>query len=239
MTDAMKVDIIIPTFKRAEKLKRCLDSIIAQTYQDWECLVVINGDDAETPKMLEKIDDKRIWFKTRGWNSYVIGAWNYYFEKFFKKRNRDAVMWVVDDVELKPNCLEEAVKEMRYLFPDLDGVIGLHQECPDTPSYTFKWYGQVLLGKKFIERYEAVGYKVCCPAYKHFYQDEEMYMFALDLNRFSSCQEAQLIHYHPSFLKTNIDEAHNKVRFDIKKQDTNTYVERRKKGLIWGKSWEL
>lgn len=238
----MKIDIVVPTYNRPEKLKRCLDSIIAQTYTNWECLVVINGNDEFTPKMLDEYSthvDKRIWYKTRGWNSYVIGAWNYYFEKFFKKRNRDAVMWIVDDVELKPTCLEEAVKEMQLLIPDLDGVVGIHQECPGHPSYTFKWYGQVLLGKKFIERYAPVNYKVCCPAYKHFYQDEEMFIFARNLGKFTVCEEAQLIHYHPSFLKDNIDEAHNKVRFDVKKQDTSIYVERRKKGLIWGESWEL
>lgn len=235
----MKVDVVIPTFKRAEKLKRCLESIQRQTYTDWECLVVINGDDTETHKMLEKINDDRIWYKTRGWNSYVIGAWNYYFEKFFKKRNRDVVLWIVDDVELKDDCLEQAVKTMLDKFPDLDGVVGLHQECPNTTSYTFKWYGQVLLGKNFIERYAPVNYKVCCPAYKHFYQDEEMWLFANSLNKFTNCEKAQLIHYHPSFIKTNIDEAHNKVRFDIKKQDTAIYNERRKKGLVWGETWEI
>lgn len=235
----MRIDIVIPTFKRAEKLKRCLESIKKQTHKDWECLVVINGNDNETPKMLEKINDERIWFKTRGWNSYVIGAWNYYFENFFKKRNRDAVMWIVDDVELKDNCLEEAVKEMNYSFPDLDGVIGIHQKCPDHSSYTFKWYGQVLLGKNFIENYAPVNYKVCCPAYKHFYQDEEMWLFANSLGKFMNCEDAQLIHYHPSFLKNNIDEAHNKVRFEVKKQDLTTYTERRKKGLIWGNTWEI
>ncbi len=235
----MKIDIVVPTYNRPEKLKRCLDSIIKQSYKDWECLVVINGNDDETPKMLDKIKDSRIWYKTRGWNSYVIGAWNYYFEKFFTKRNKDAIMWIVDDVELKENCLENAIITMKGAFPDTDGVVGLHQECPDHPEYTFKWYGQVLLGKKFIERYKDVNYKVCCEAYRHFYQDEEMHMFASSLGRFWNCEEAQLIHYHPSFIKTNIDEAHNKVRFDIKKNDLKVYTERRKKGLVWGKTWEI
>ena len=35
-----KITIIIPTYNRAQIIPRTLDSILVQTYQDWECIVV-------------------------------------------------------------------------------------------------------------------------------------------------------------------------------------------------------
>ena len=37
------ISIVIPTYNRAQILHRTLDSIAAQTYQDWECIVVDDG----------------------------------------------------------------------------------------------------------------------------------------------------------------------------------------------------
>ena len=34
------VSVVIPTYKRADKLKRAIDSVIGQTYPDLEILVV-------------------------------------------------------------------------------------------------------------------------------------------------------------------------------------------------------
>ena len=38
-----KVSIIIPVFNNEKFLTRCLDSIIAQSYDDWECILVDDG----------------------------------------------------------------------------------------------------------------------------------------------------------------------------------------------------
>lgn len=37
------VSIIIPTFNRAHLIGETLDSVLAQTYQNWECIVVDDG----------------------------------------------------------------------------------------------------------------------------------------------------------------------------------------------------
>ena len=43
--EAKKISVIIPTYNRKEKLSACVDSVLAQTYQNIEVLVV---DDAST-----------------------------------------------------------------------------------------------------------------------------------------------------------------------------------------------
>ncbi len=39
----MKVSIIVPVYKAEKYIRRCLDSIVAQTMQDWECILVDDG----------------------------------------------------------------------------------------------------------------------------------------------------------------------------------------------------
>jgi glycosyltransferase involved in cell wall biosynthesis len=61
------LSIIIPMYNRADLVGETLDSVLAQTYQDWECIVV---DDGSTDKSLQVVQeycnrDKRIRLMSR------------------------------------------------------------------------------------------------------------------------------------------------------------------------------
>lgn len=43
MNENPKVSVIVPVFKAEKYLRRCVDSIIAQTFTDWECILVDDG----------------------------------------------------------------------------------------------------------------------------------------------------------------------------------------------------
>lgn len=43
MTDMPKTSIIVPVYKAEKYLRRCLESIVHQTYTDWELLLVDDG----------------------------------------------------------------------------------------------------------------------------------------------------------------------------------------------------
>ncbi|MEQ9424509.1 MAG: glycosyltransferase family A protein [Cyclobacteriaceae bacterium] len=47
------VSIVIPTFNRADFLPETLDSILVQTYRNWECIVVDDGSTDYTKKLVE------------------------------------------------------------------------------------------------------------------------------------------------------------------------------------------
>lgn len=67
MTKQPLVSIIIPTFNRADLIGETLDSIIAQTYQNWECIVVDDGSTDNTEEVLKNYakQDCRIEFYNR------------------------------------------------------------------------------------------------------------------------------------------------------------------------------
>lgn len=61
------ISLIIPTYNRAHYLGETLDSIISQTYDNWECIVIDDGSEDHTVELLEFYcnRDKRISFHKR------------------------------------------------------------------------------------------------------------------------------------------------------------------------------
>ena len=48
-----KVSVIVPTYNRADRLERALNSIVSQTYQDFELIVVDDGSTDKTSKVMK------------------------------------------------------------------------------------------------------------------------------------------------------------------------------------------
>src|ERR1700733_4802273 len=75
-----KVSVIIPSYKTAHFISACLDSVFAQTYQDFEAIVVNDGspDTAELEKVLapylERHSDRIVYLKQE--NKRAAGARN-------------------------------------------------------------------------------------------------------------------------------------------------------------------
>ncbi len=57
----MLFSIVIPTYNRADLIQPTLDSILAQTYREWECIVVDDGSTDYTSEVIQKYctQDKR------------------------------------------------------------------------------------------------------------------------------------------------------------------------------------
>ena len=51
------VSVIVPTFNRAQYLAETLDSVMSQTYKNWECIVVDDGSTDETSEVVQRYLD--------------------------------------------------------------------------------------------------------------------------------------------------------------------------------------
>src|SRR5690606_29007556 len=112
--------IIIPTFNRAHLIGETLDSVLAQTYQNWECLVVDDGSTDGTDALMAEYvaKDSRFHYHKRpdthlpGGN----GARNYGFEE-----SKGAyIQWFDDDDVMLLGFIE---RKMVVFTKDLELVI--------------------------------------------------------------------------------------------------------------------
>jgi glycosyltransferase involved in cell wall biosynthesis len=60
MSRNIKVSAVIPTRNRPELVVRAVRSALAQTYTDLEVIVVVDGTDPTTEKILKQLDDERL-----------------------------------------------------------------------------------------------------------------------------------------------------------------------------------
>ena len=63
------VSIVIPTYQRCSRLKKALQSVISQTYKDFEVLIMDDGSNDGTKEMVMNLNDSRIsyyWQKNSG-----------------------------------------------------------------------------------------------------------------------------------------------------------------------------
>lgn len=57
-----KISIIVPVYKVEKYLNRCLDSIIAQTFTDWECILIDDGSPDNSGKICDEYAKKDVRF---------------------------------------------------------------------------------------------------------------------------------------------------------------------------------
>lgn len=105
------VSIIIPTYNRAHLIGETLDSVLNQTYQQWECIVVDDGSTDDTETLLQTYIDKDSRFQYHKRPDTHLpggnGARNYGFEV-----SKGAyVQWFDSDDVMFKNMLEDKIQQ--------------------------------------------------------------------------------------------------------------------------------
>jgi glycosyltransferase involved in cell wall biosynthesis len=54
------ISVVLPTYNRATTLPRAVNSVLRQSFPDWELIIVDDGSTDETPQFLPTIRDPRV-----------------------------------------------------------------------------------------------------------------------------------------------------------------------------------
>ena len=100
-----KISILVPVYKVEKYLERCLDSILAQTFTDWECILIDDGSPDNSGKICDEYakKDERFVVLHQESNKGVAAARNI----AFNKASADYFICVDSDDWVEPNYLEE------------------------------------------------------------------------------------------------------------------------------------
>lgn len=100
----MKFSIITPTYRRKEKLDRAVASLKAQTYKDWEMIIINDSPHDETYKdFASSINDARIHYHVNQKNSGVNVSRNHGLDKI--SADSKWIIFLDDDDYFAPDTL--------------------------------------------------------------------------------------------------------------------------------------
>lgn len=113
--DSPTVSIVVLTYNRCNDLKRCLNSLMNQTFQDFQIIIIDNGSTDDTPNVLKQYDAIIIRDPTKCLPYLANLGW--------KKVSSDIIAYIADDAEADKQWLENIVKVFNE-YDDLYAVTG-------------------------------------------------------------------------------------------------------------------
>lgn len=119
----LKISIIIPTYNRSQTIEYCVRSVLNQTYQNFEIIVVDDCSIDNTVEVAGKIKDDRIKIFSLDKNSGAQVARN----KGIKEADSEWITFLDSDDEYLPNKLELQIKELEK--NKFDKYIVVHGNC--------------------------------------------------------------------------------------------------------------
>lgn len=159
MSRAPKVSVCVPTFNRAAYLAQCLESILQQTFTDFELIVVDNASTDETPAVVAGFTDPRLCYYRNPINIGQIRNINHGLEL----TSGEYVCICHDDDVYAPDLLRREVEVMSdhpgvalvhtavWLLSDSGEVRGVH-------GVSRRNY--VLKGREAFLQYLALGHDI-------------------------------------------------------------------------------
>ena len=104
-TGTPRVSVVLPTYNQARFLPQALDSILKQTWRDYELIVVNDGSTDETPQILNAYQERHGFTVVHQENQKLPRALN----NGFRRARGEYLTWTASDNVLLPNMLEVLV----------------------------------------------------------------------------------------------------------------------------------
>jgi glycosyltransferase involved in cell wall biosynthesis len=116
---AILISVVIPTYNRAQLIGRSIESVINQTYQKWELIVVDDGSTDNSREVVLRYcqDNNRIQFVNRV-KERIKGA-NTCRNIGLEMAKGTLIKWLDSDDILVPDCLQKQVDEIELKGADV------------------------------------------------------------------------------------------------------------------------
>lgn len=167
MTKMPLVSVIIPTYNREKTIKRAVESVLNQTYQNIECIVVDDCSNDNTYTVIKSVNDSRLKYIKQPKNSGACAARN----RGIDEAKGEYIAFQDSDDEFRPEKIEKqlqallendadvvfcAMQRHGYgkcdeIFPDIEQGFQSHHDI----VVGFYVSTQMIIGKKCVfEKYK-------------------------------------------------------------------------------------
>ena len=103
------VSVAIPAYNQGRFIKAAIDSVLKQTYENWELIICDNASTDNTELICRKYIDKRI--KYHRWSENIGSTAN--FNKCVELARGEYVKILCSDDTIHPKCLEKSVEALK------------------------------------------------------------------------------------------------------------------------------
>lgn len=139
-TDHIQVSVIVPCYNYGRFLKECLNSLIAQTYRNWECIIIDNGSTDITKEVALSFSAKDGRFRYE----YTEQKGVSFARNYGIKVSRGTYLFPLDaDDRIAATYLEKAVSiiennsSVKVVYSDAE-LFGASSGKWTLPAYSFK-----------------------------------------------------------------------------------------------------
>lgn len=105
---APRVTVFIPTFNRAEMLRECVASILAQTYRDFQLVILDNASTDSTSVVAQSFDDPRVEYVHYAENTGMLGNQ----KRCLARLDTEYGLIIADDDLAYPRLLQATVQAL-------------------------------------------------------------------------------------------------------------------------------
>ena len=152
MKSNILVSVIIPTFNRSKQVMRAVESVLRQTYEELECIVVDDASSDDTVKLLKAVEknDDRLRILVHDKNMHVsaarntgIAAANGEYIAFLD----DDDVWFKDKLFKQEKLLSASVNEIGMVYCWFDIIDGQDKIGSRKPNLRGKLFDDLLVGQ--------------------------------------------------------------------------------------------
>lgn len=205
MKNGNLISIIMPTYNRGYIIEKAIQSVINQTYKNWELIVVDDASEDNTENIVKAIKDSRIVYLR---NDYNCGA-NYSRNlgcklakgEFFAFLDSDN-FWENEKLELQLKLLIESASNVALVYSEMELKNGDITTIIPQKKYTSYELRQILCKRNVIDNNTVLIKRSCFEKVGGFdpnmprLQDWELYFRILVINKYEAIYLERILDYN-------------------------------------------